>query len=91
MKAIMNSQTLFKNNKKTILNKPVKPFEVVIKGMTIKIAKQFETELNILGIDSIEQMSKNDFRMIKAKCNDINDGLKLIKDKIRLMYQVYQV
>jgi hypothetical protein len=65
----------------------VKPFEVVIKGMTIKIAKQFETELKIMGNDSIEQMSKSeDFRMIKAKCNDINDGLKQIKDKIRLMY-----
>jgi hypothetical protein len=65
----------------------VKPFEVVIKGMTIKIAKKFETELKIMGNDSIEQMSKSeDFRMIKAKCNDINDGLKQIKDKIRLMY-----
>ncbi len=65
----------------------MKPFEVVIKGMTIKIAKQFETELKIMGNDSIEQMSKSeDFRMIKAKCNDINDGLKQIKDKIRLMY-----
>ena len=65
----------------------MKPFEVVIKGMTIKIAKKFETELKIMGNDSIEQMSKSeDFRMIKAKCNDINDGLKQIKDKIRLMY-----
>ena len=93
---ILNSTSLFKDNKKIKLEnneekKKKIQFEIIIKGLTYRMAIEYEKELKELGIVDIFKFNqKEDYKITKAICETQEIMDKIIASGIRIDYVKYR-
>ena len=96
---ILNSNSLFKDNKKIKLdnnkerkNKDKTQFEVIIKGLSYPMAIEYEQELKQLGILNVFKFNqREDYKITKANCETQDAMDKLVENGMRLDYVKYRV
>ena len=93
---VINSQTLFKNNKKFELDNKEKKsknnFEILIKGISFNMSKEYEEYCADKGISKFIKFNKNDdYKIVKATCATEEDMNNLISNGLFLDYIKYRV